>query len=53
MSLEKDVIFDFAFKLQEKIDSIEILSLPSSVIEVLVWSHSLILFLSERNGTAE
>lgn len=53
MSLEKDVIFDFAFKLQEKIDSIEMLSLPRSVIEVLVWSHSLILFLSERNGTAE
>lgn len=45
MSLEKDVIFDFCFKLQEEKDSIEILSLPSSVIEVLVWSLSLILFL--------
>lgn len=45
MSLEKDVIFDFCFKLQEEKDSIEILSLPSSVIEVLVWSHTLILFL--------
>lgn len=45
MSLEKDVIFDFCFNLQEEKDSIEILSLPSSVTEVLVWSHSLILFL--------
>lgn len=45
MSLEKDVIFDFCFKLQEEKDSIEILSLPSSVIEVLVRSHTLILFL--------
>lgn len=45
MSLEKDVIFDFGFKLQEGKDSTEILSLPSSVIEVFAWSHSLILFL--------
>lgn len=45
MSLEKDVIFDFCFKLQEEKDSIEFLCLPSSVIEVFVWSHSLILFL--------
>lgn len=43
MSPEKDLTF--AFKRQEKIDSIEIPSLPSSVFEVLVWSHSLILFL--------
>lgn len=39
MSLEKEVVFDFCFRLQEEKDSIEILSLPSSVTEVLVWSQ--------------